>query len=65
MAKAWITGPINTRWSDTIKIYRFVVRDGDYERKVSLLESKAGIVLGFAHVIVATGIASSGGRNPF
>lgn len=55
--------PINTRWSDTIKIYRFVVVYGDYARMVTLLKSKAGIVLGFAHAFAAIGIASSGDRN--
>ena len=65
MAKAQIIGSFNTRWSDTIKIYRFVVTYVDYERKVPLLESKASNVLGFAHAFVATGIASSGNRNAF
>ncbi len=47
---------MNERWSDTIKIYRFVVMYGDYERSVYIFQFKAGIVLGFADAFAAVGI---------
>ena len=59
VAKTRLTIEFNERWSDSIKIYRFVVRYGDYARKTIILQSKAGDVLGFAHAFLAIGFTIS------